>query len=155
MSSAICPGQATLLPEVAEGQGHYLCANFFVCYEDGEPNYDEFYLHNYPLFPFTIDTRDNLCRHVYELLQAHGGNRVTKVIYAGYYAIQLSDEDVGAYGWRFISGNAHTAAPTPAPTPEPVVPTPAQPAAPAVAPAAPEEPMDQMRMAAGLPQSAR
>lgn len=128
--SAICPGQETLLPGK---HPRYLCVPVIVYWNDSSPSHDDFYLHNYSLHPWTPDTRAALCLEMQARIRAmtiNGDARVGEVNYQGYYAIELSDEQVRAYSQRlrFIDGtqpmyapgsNPNPKHPTPEPAPEP------------------------------------
>jgi hypothetical protein len=139
--SSVCPSTRTLL-----GHDHpplYQCVTVMVFWNDsapgandGKPNVDRFYLHNYPLRPWNQTTRAKLENDIMDLILHHEGkSSVNRVAYMGREDFPLTDEEKDAKGWHFICGSHDDAGDPPAPVPAPAPdPAPVPPATPEPAP---------------------
>lgn len=138
--SPICPGQKELLED---GRDTYLRVMVWVVYNDGPANVDFFYLHRFPMWPTNATTTKALTDEVAARLRLHQGvTRINRVDYMGYYAWQMTPEEVAAADYRFIEGSGkpyNPPAPTPAPAPIPPAAAPVPSNDPPPTPAAPTE----------------
>jgi hypothetical protein len=128
--SSVCPSTRHIF-----GPDHppvYQCVTVVVFWNDtapgandGKPNVDRFYLHNYPLDPWNQTTRAKLENDIMDLILHHeGASSVNRVTYITHDGIPLTDDEKDAKGWHFIEGacaddDGSSEPPMPAPAPDP------------------------------------